>query len=912
MLNLPPSLLETLGWTLIHSLWQGALVATLLFFVLLFVKQSQLRYVISCAALALMILFPLVTFGILFDKPNPTIQTNVAPDVLPTFQPLDVDEAAKVDTLQTLPRVGQPHGVAPTTSWNERSWRQWLTKYLPYAVLAWLLGVVLLSLRLLLQWVYAERFKRRHTKHASADVQHLVWVLALRLCVSRPVQVLESSLADAPTVIGFLKPVILLPTSALTGLTMGQLEALLAHELAHIRRHDYLVNILQSVVETLLFYHPAVWWVSQRIRIEREHCCDDVAVGVVGSPVVYAKALATLETLRSQPQLALAASDGKLVNRMRRVLGISEKECHPFDWIAGGLILVAAITLTVVSLPESRAQENIGKEIYLTVVADFTVSEDSNDGSITLEGVLDGKSFAILEERTSAQKQAALLGFNDLTALLFEGVFDIKPNELSLDLQSQSTPDADFFTLAYALNPVFSYENQTAPSLTADEVRTVHDGTLEPWLTDAAKGVGKHYLELATENLPLNGVTGTLEDGTTYSILIVKNRDNFAQNLSTFENKDLHQQLLEQAFIYGVIPYDEYLTLLKTLSMNEPGLEQLSTLATNELKLQRLLELAPELPASASSYSLYMKQAASLPDEMDQAAIRELTDLLYAQVRTASVRGTGEGTAINYNESSLVVTSKDAVAIVDFFDPFDYSRSSNELRGVAYRYRALEKGGQEQTGEGIVYENYQSVPSGEPDEFNVITSLGGNMLWVNAGPITFEWSYGSDLGGWVYVDNLNPMVENENSFEDFNLQTILGDTGLEHPLSFTPPLDNAEVVTSFGEQGNFAALRASSTEAPVKAMEDGVVLNASRLSWNDGYIISIEHANGLITAYTNLQSKNLPQESQNVKQGDVIGYLGGGAIFPKDVLKLYVRNAPGQFLDPLQLLPELPISSESN
>jgi hypothetical protein len=352
--------------------------------------------------------------------------------------------------------------------------------------------------------------------------------------------------------------------------------------------------------------------------------------------------------------------------------------------------------------------------------------------------------------------------------------------------------------------------------------------------------------------------------------------------------------------------------LEKISTMNEPGLEQLSTLATNEQKLQRLLELAPELPASASSYSLYMKQAASLPDAMDQAAIRELTDLLYAQVRTASVRGTGEGTAINYNESSLVVTSKDAVAIVDFFDPFDYSRSSNELRGVAYRYRALEKGGQEQTGEGIVYENYQSVPSGEPDEFNVITSLGGNMLWVNAGPITFEWSYGSDLGGWVYVDNLNPMVENENSFEDFNLQTILGDTGLEHPLSFTPPFDNAEVTTKFGEQGNFVALRASSTEAPVKAVADGVVLNASRLSWNDGYIISIEHANGLITAYTNLQSKNLPQESQNVKQGDVIGYLGGGAIFPKDVLKLYVRNAPGQFLDPLQLLPELPISSESN
>ena len=105
--------------------------------------------------------------------------------------------------------------------------------------------------------------------------------------------------------IGWLRPVILFPASALTGLSAEQLEALLAHELAHIRRYDYLVNLLQTTVETLFFYHPAVWWVSAQVRQEREHCCDDLAVAACGDVLTYARALTALEQLRgSEPQLA--------------------------------------------------------------------------------------------------------------------------------------------------------------------------------------------------------------------------------------------------------------------------------------------------------------------------------------------------------------------------------------------------------------------------------------------------------------------------------------------------------------------------------------------------------------------------------------------------------------------------------
>ena len=135
-----------------------------------------------------------------------------------------------------------------------------------------------------------------------ATWQRMATRLSRRLHIGRAITLLESALVDVPTVIGWLKPVVLLPASALAGLSPQQLEAILAHELAHIRRHDYLVNLLQTLVETVLFYHPAVWWLSRRIRIERENCCDDLAVSLCGDPVAYAQALADLEALRSGPR----------------------------------------------------------------------------------------------------------------------------------------------------------------------------------------------------------------------------------------------------------------------------------------------------------------------------------------------------------------------------------------------------------------------------------------------------------------------------------------------------------------------------------------------------------------------------------------------------------------------------------
>ncbi len=211
-------------------------------------------------------------------------------------------------------------------------------------VLAWLCGVGVLTLRLISGWLWVQRMKSHGASPAADGWQHIVARLSRRLHIARHVRLLESTLVEVPTVIGWIKPVVLLPASALAGLSPQQLEAILAHELAHIRRHDYLVNLLQTLVETLLFYHPAVWWLSRRIRVERENCCDDLAVRLCGDPYTYAKALADLEELRgaARPQafLAMAATGGSLVERVRRLLGAPSHAGRAPGWLAGSATIL--------------------------------------------------------------------------------------------------------------------------------------------------------------------------------------------------------------------------------------------------------------------------------------------------------------------------------------------------------------------------------------------------------------------------------------------------------------------------------------------------------------------------------------------------------------------------------------------
>ncbi|HEX9707922.1 MAG TPA: M56 family metallopeptidase, partial [Steroidobacteraceae bacterium] len=178
--------------------------------------------------------------------------------------------------------------------------------------------------------------------------------------IRRAVRVVESTVATVPTVIGWLRPVILVPTCALTGLAPGHLRALLAHELGHVRRHDYLVNLMQALLECLLFYHPAVWWISTRIRQEREFCCDDLAAAACGDVLLYARALAELEHTREPaPMLALGANGSPLMQRIRRLVGNRGGERRRVPVLPGLLVLALAAAAPVTAL----AQQDPGEKL---------------------------------------------------------------------------------------------------------------------------------------------------------------------------------------------------------------------------------------------------------------------------------------------------------------------------------------------------------------------------------------------------------------------------------------------------------------------------------------------------------------------------------------------------------------------
>ncbi|HWX18452.1 MAG TPA: M56 family metallopeptidase [Candidatus Binatia bacterium] len=322
-------LAHRVGWALLHSLWQGALVAALFGLLRLALRRrsANTRYGLAFGMLAIVAAAPLVT---LLDSGG-----RISPPSPPAGIGNRLDVGALADSAA---QVSVPAGNRWLLNWQST---ELLDRILPWLVGAWALGVLVFAGRWLQGYGWVRRVKRVHIEPVEAEWLERLEDLKCRMNVWRPVRLLKSALVEVPMVVGWLRPVILLPVSALAGLTPAQLEAILAHELAHIRRHDHLVNAFQNVVETLMFYHPVVWWISRCIREEREQCCDEVVVRVCEDRLVYARALVTLEELRgTHTQMAFAASGGSLLRRIRRLLGTLPEERPASARELGGLALM--------------------------------------------------------------------------------------------------------------------------------------------------------------------------------------------------------------------------------------------------------------------------------------------------------------------------------------------------------------------------------------------------------------------------------------------------------------------------------------------------------------------------------------------------------------------------------------------
>lgn len=319
-----PGIEHAIARTLLHFLWEGAGVAAALAAALWLGRRAsaQARYAMACGAMAAMLAAFAGTLLWLWPQAPPVRVHQAVRTVLPV-------------------RVALPDSAPAAVTGRAVNWADW-------AVPVWLAGVVLLSLRSVAAWLAAVRLKSKAVQAAPAEWQRRFEALLEMARVSRTVALLESCLTEIPVVIGSLKPAILVPASLFTGFPPDHLELILLHELEHIRRHDYLVNLFQSMVEDVLFYHPAVWWVSAVMRAERENCCDDAAVRARGDARGVAEALAALEERRwAAAQAAMAANGGFLMNRIRRLLGTEVQ--RPSYWAAplltGGVVLAGAALL---------------------------------------------------------------------------------------------------------------------------------------------------------------------------------------------------------------------------------------------------------------------------------------------------------------------------------------------------------------------------------------------------------------------------------------------------------------------------------------------------------------------------------------------------------------------------------------
>lgn len=357
-------LVQKLGWTLLHFIWQATVIAIIVAVLLRILRgfSANLLYVISCLAMGMIVLLPVVTMQFINVLPSHKEQ--------PEFRIPNTENRSEVAELQpsviNLPSsvvyepIRREHaGKNYFAAWKQRT-VDVLEPVLPHIVTGWLFGVIALSIWHLGGWAQLQKLRKKMVKQVDTSLKDKLNQLSEKLGVNQAVELLESALVQVPTMIGWLRPVILLPAGALTGLNPEQLEAILAHELAHIKRYDYLVNILQTIVEILGFYHPVVWWISHKIRTERENCCDDLAVAVTSDRISYAKALTSMEEIRGRGELAVAASGGNLLSRIRRLIGKDSSE-KTFSWIPAVTVVVMLIAIAIPTTLALATKSDSGK-----------------------------------------------------------------------------------------------------------------------------------------------------------------------------------------------------------------------------------------------------------------------------------------------------------------------------------------------------------------------------------------------------------------------------------------------------------------------------------------------------------------------------------------------------------------------
>lgn len=305
-------LINALGWTILHSLWQGTVIVGILGMILIILRNnsSNLKYLVSAVAMFAILCLSISTFYSYYSDKDVLLIKNYGVPQESSLVPIK-----SIDEESATPNLFENKSVSMDI-------KAFLQNHLSLFVSIWFVGVIFFFIKFTGGFLYTDRIKTYKTKPVPESWKNRIDQLCQKMKINKTVRLLQSSVVKIPIVIGYFKPVILLPVTVLTGMPSDQIETILIHELAHISRRDYLVNILQSIMEILYFFHPAIWWISRIICVEREHCCDDIVVQLSRNSLNYVKALVDIETAGMTPvrsAVALISKKNILLNRIKRI-----------------------------------------------------------------------------------------------------------------------------------------------------------------------------------------------------------------------------------------------------------------------------------------------------------------------------------------------------------------------------------------------------------------------------------------------------------------------------------------------------------------------------------------------------------------------------------------------------------------
>ena len=341
-------LIRAFGWTLLHSFWQAFLVFACLRIVLKMwpMAAAAIKYHLSLLSLAGIAGWFMTTF---FSQLSVAREARAIRNISMSWDPVTVAAAT-----EQLPRQSGLQTAIPG-----------MEVYFPFLVAIYIIGVTIMTIKLCFDLAQLRQIRRQGLSSMGMPWDEHLAKLAGHMGVTRKVQLFISQHLQVPVMIGFLRPVILLPAAMVNNLSPDQLEAILLHELAHIKRNDYLLNIFQSIVETILFFNPFVWWISKNIRLEREHCCDDLVIAGTVQPLHYAKALVALEEYRlTANPMAMAVADDKhhLFHRIKRIMEMKTKNLNYSQRLLALLIIVTGMVSIAWLNPGHKAEKKERKK----------------------------------------------------------------------------------------------------------------------------------------------------------------------------------------------------------------------------------------------------------------------------------------------------------------------------------------------------------------------------------------------------------------------------------------------------------------------------------------------------------------------------------------------------------------------